>query len=719
MKAFMILVFLLLISKIAAYDEKRSLTWSSYKTDACPSGDLSFEHVAMAIGRFKNVSVVVTADSPLCKWYPTFPTTSGAGFLFWGILSNYTIVRNYGMPAGLSYAVSFFVASASDTVILSTSMPGLTYNASYTIQLWVATIPFLPTPTGNLSVGFGVGNADNKVPVVYRSKPSSWSIAGWTLLTTPSTLLQSVDHTTPSVIVEGTAIATLTISIQGTDSIRRGIALSGVTLTKPSSMCAIAHCYYCSQCADCCRCAAGSYCPGDDYQYGCPVGTYSGVIDATSSEVCLQCGRGTYAPSGSATCLTCPAGTYAALLDTASTSTPTGYLGAAGLWGCPPCPANTFNPTPGGMANTTCSACPLGQTSLAGSSVCSYASIVVAGGGWSYGDGYTATSVALSSPNAVAVDKFSNIFVIEGNNCRVRKVAAVTSVITTVVGQGPCGSSYPDGQTGTATWLNYYPSDLAVDYAGNVYIADTYSHRIRKWNAVTSLVTTVAGTGVATMSGDGGSATAAGVYYPSAVTLDISANIYIGDPIRPGVRFVSVLTGVIKTLVGGGTVSLFSSAKMVPATSAMLSVVSAMCVDVLGNLYVTSQTVVYKMRVNDSQIAVLPSTVPLYNAWGCVVSPSGRDVYVADAGNGLQGHNVVRLSARGGPSVVVMGTGAAATMDNAGAGLAVAIGLYTPKDVSMDVYGNIFVADSQHQKIRKIILSEGTCALYLVAAATA
>ncbi|HYV35936.1 MAG TPA: peptidoglycan DD-metalloendopeptidase family protein, partial [Gemmataceae bacterium] len=169
-------------------------------------------------------------------------------------------------------------------------------------------------------------------------------------------------------------------------------------------------------------------------------------------------------------------------------------------------------------------------------------------GGFS-GEGVAATAASLSLPVSVAVDANGNLYVTD--NQRIRKVTASTGVITTVAGNGlPTYSG--DGGLATAASLRN-PAGLAVDSNGNIYIADCSNYRIRKVTASTGVITTVAGNGSLGSGGDGGLATLAQLYIPTGVAVDSSGNILIADQSNNRIRKVTVSTGMITTIAGSGT----------------------------------------------------------------------------------------------------------------------------------------------------------------------
>ncbi|RXH54829.1 hypothetical protein GRAN_3933 [Granulicella sibirica] len=163
------------------------------------------------------------------------------------------------------------------------------------------------------------------------------------------------------------------------------------------------------------------------------------------------------------------------------------------------------------------------------------------------GDGGAATSALLDSPAGIAVDGSGNLFVADSHNQRVREISGGT--ITTVAGTGVAGFG-GDGGGATAAVLDL-PVAVSVDGAGNVYIADSGNHRIRKVSG--GVIATVAGDGEQTFSGDGGLATAAGLDSPGGVVADtvVAGRVYISDTHNQRVRMVGV-DGMISTVAGNG-----------------------------------------------------------------------------------------------------------------------------------------------------------------------
>ena len=219
--------------------------------------------------------------------------------------------------------------------------------------------------------------------------------------------------------------------------------------------------------------------------------------------------------------------------------------------------------------------------------ITTYAGNINSGPG--YVDATVATLGQLAFPSAVALDAAGNLYICEslagggggiGNN-RIRKVST-SGVLTTIANNstGAAGSS-GDGGPATAAHLNN-PLGIAVDKAGNLYIADTNNHKIRRI-AANGIITTVAGTGIAGFSGDGGAATSAQLNNPTGVSVDASGNLFIADNRNFRIRMVSA-NGTITTIAGKA--SSGDSGDGGPATNAQLKFPTGTAVDSAGNVYV-------------------------------------------------------------------------------------------------------------------------------------
>jgi len=181
----------------------------------------------------------------------------------------------------------------------------------------------------------------------------------------------------------------------------------------------------------------------------------------------------------------------------------------------------------------------------------------VAGTLWSgyNGDNRLAKSARLYYPFGVHVDASHNTYIADTYNHRIRKVDGKTGIITTVAGIGSKGFS-GDGGPATSARLRY-PFNVFLDSAGNIYIVDTYNYRIRKVDAATQIITTVVGDGAAKFRGDGGLATDASIRKSYDVAVDSAGNLFIADTHNHVIRKVDATTGIINTVVGQGASSGF------------------------------------------------------------------------------------------------------------------------------------------------------------------
>ncbi len=320
-------------------------------------------------------------------------------------------------------------------------------------------------------------------------------------------------------------------------------------------------------------------------------------------------------------------------------------------------------------------------TTMAGNGAISYA-----------GDGYAATSAQLNFPSGVAVDAAGNLYIADVENNRIRKVTAATGVITTVVGKGTAGYS-GDGDSATSALLNR-PIEVAVDAVGNLYIADEGNNRIRKVNATTGVITTVAGNGIGGYSGDGGPATSAQLSYPYGVAIDAAGNLYIADSFNNRIRKVTAATGVITTVAGNGTESYSGDGGA--ATSAQLDNPTGVAVDAAGNLYVADQ---YNQRIRK-----VSATTGIITTLALVTFPTG--VAVDTAGNifivspGSQ--KIQKIDASTSAITTVAGNGTAGYSGDGGT--ATSAQLRNPQQVTVDAAGNLYIADQSNYRIRKVFI---------------
>ena len=318
------------------------------------------------------------------------------------------------------------------------------------------------------------------------------------------------------------------------------------------------------------------------------------------------------------------------------------------------------------------------------------------------GDGGLATLAKLFDPWAIAVDLGGNVYISDGGNNRLRKVNT-SGIITTIAGTGVLGYS-GDGGPATLAKLNG-PVGVAVDASGNIYIAEPFNNRIRKINS-SGVITTIAGNGNLGYSGDGGLATLAEMNFPTGVAVDAAGNIYIGDQGNNCIRKVNT-GGIITTIAGSGPGGYSGDGG--PATLALLSTPAGVAVDAAGNVFIGD---LGNQRIRKIDTGGIISTIAgtgvqgfsgdgaaatlaqLNQPAGVSVDSSGN-VYIADFTNSR-----IRKINSSGIISTIAGTGVQGYAGDGGA--ATLAQLNQPYGVAVDVTGNIFIADYFNQRIRKI-----------------
>jgi sugar lactone lactonase YvrE/pimeloyl-ACP methyl ester carboxylesterase len=327
----------------------------------------------------------------------------------------------------------------------------------------------------------------------------------------------------------------------------------------------------------------------------------------------------------------------------------------------------------------------------------------VAGGGTNgLGDGGPATSAQLYAPEGVALDTDGNLYIADFSDSRIRKVT-MSRVINTVAGVGG-GGFFNDGGLATSAGLNN-PLGVAVDTIGNIFIADVNNNRIRKVTP-SGVISTVAGTGVSGFSGDGGQATSARLAVPLAVAVDTDGNLYIADHINHRIRKVTA-GGLISTIAGNGTAGFSGDGG--PATSAGLKSPSGVTVDTAGNIFIADTSNNRIRKVAGGLISTIagngtagfsgdggPATsAGLKSPSGVTVDTAGN-IFIADTSN-----NRIRKVA-GGLISTIAGNGTAGFSGDGGP--ATSAELNNPWGIAFDIVGNLYIADGSNFRVRKVIM---------------
>ena len=251
------------------------------------------------------------------------------------------------------------------------------------------------------------------------------------------------------------------------------------------------------------------------------------------------------------------------------------------------------------------------------------------------GDGGPATEAQLNYPRGVAVDAAGNVYVADSANDRIRRIDT-QGVITTFAGSGEYGGQGGDGGPATEAQLND-PRGVAVDAAGNVYVGDLNNHRIRRIDT-RGVITTFAGTGRGSYGGDGGPATLARLYYPKGVAVDAVGNVYVADSGNDRIRRIDT-QGVITTFAGTGKEGYAGDGG--PAPEAQLSNPTGVAVDAVGNVYVADSSN-RRIRHIDTHgmittLGTGPARIPVYLSGflGYVAVDGEGNLYIS-TGNRIQ-----------------------------------------------------------------------------------
>jgi large repetitive protein len=307
-------------------------------------------------------------------------------------------------------------------------------------------------------------------------------------------------------------------------------------------------------------------------------------------------------------------------------------------------------------------------------------------------DGIPATQAPIFLPSGLAVDAAGDLFLCDTSNNRVRRVDAATGFISTVAGNGSPGAA-GDGSQATLAELNN-PSGLAIDGAGDLYIADTGNNVVRRVDAVSGVITTFAGVmGSTGYSGDGGAATSALLSSPRGLALMPGGDLVITDSANNAIRLVNILSHQIQTVAGNGTAGYNGDG--IAATAAELNDPYGVAVRSDGAIAIAD---LENQRVRLVNLAGIISTAAgpaqQLDLPADVAFDPGGDLFIADTGN-----NRVRVMF-GGTIQSVAGTGNEQFTGDGGP--ASQAGIYGPYALFLDAAGNLWVSDTFHNRVREI-----------------
>jgi len=282
------------------------------------------------------------------------------------------------------------------------------------------------------------------------------------------------------------------------------------------------------------------------------------------------------------------------------------------------------------------------------------------------GDGGLAVDAELFLPSSVALDGSGNMYIADTLHQRIRMVNAATGNITTLAGNGSSSDTGDNGLAVNATLS--FPSGIILDGAGNIFIADTGNNKVREIVASTGNIITVAGNGTPGFAGDGLVSTSANVelYEPQGVSIDDSGNLYIADTLNQRIRRVDTVTGIINTIAGNGAAGTNG-----PGSGTFSGDNAPAAAAGLSQPYAVAFDLAGNMYIPDSS----NNRIRRVMAVNEVIS--GNSVITTYAGTGTVGYS---------------GDG----------GLATAANLSSPADVVVDPAGNLYISDTQNKRIRKV-----------------
>lgn len=320
------------------------------------------------------------------------------------------------------------------------------------------------------------------------------------------------------------------------------------------------------------------------------------------------------------------------------------------------------------------------------------------------GDGQQSIIAKLNEPYDVAVDELGNIYIADSGNHRIRKISVDYGTITTEVGTGEAGFSGDGGKPRKAK-LNK-PRGIDFDNLGNLFIADRDNRRVRRVNSSSTIIDSFAGNGNNEHEGDGLRANQASIGLPECIAVDRSTGfVYITGPTSTSNKKVRMVNGkgAISTFAGGGAGDPKDVGK---ATDAKFSSLDDLFVapDSAGNVYLGDQNskMLYKIDCITNAISVVAGNVTTSLApQGLAFSPSANAIYINDGGSVSNGNKRIRkLDLNTNLLTIIAGDGKAGFQGDNGHPRSARFN--KPRNMCVDSYGNLYIADTGNHRIRVI-----------------
>jgi len=323
------------------------------------------------------------------------------------------------------------------------------------------------------------------------------------------------------------------------------------------------------------------------------------------------------------------------------------------------------------------------------------------------GDDSLANKAMLNQPAGVCTDAAGNIYIADQYNNRVRKVDAKTGIITTVAGNGTAGYT---GDSALAAFVGlYWPIAVAVDASNNLYISDCLNNRIRKVNLSTGYIVTIAGDSSAGYSGDNGLAINAKLSYPAGITVDGNGNVYICDFGNAVIRKITAATGIITTVAGNGLSGYAGDGGL--AINAKLLACSGIAVDASGNIFIADEgnNRIRRVAVSTGIITTVAGNGTAgYTGDGNFAASAeldGPQDILIDGSNNLyiaDLNNDVIRKVSASTGKITTVAGDGTAGYSGDGGMATSAKLHSPMGVCMSATGNIYIADQLNNVVREV-----------------